>query len=81
MIYPLDYGYLEGTDGGDGEGIDVWLGTQDGPGRVVGALATADHGKRDMELKLLIDCSEEDIRVIVAFLESNQMGLLHLVCS
>ncbi len=26
-IYPLDYGYLEGTSSGDGAGIDVWIGT------------------------------------------------------
>jgi inorganic pyrophosphatase len=26
-IYPLDYGYLEGTTAGDGDGIDVWVGS------------------------------------------------------
>lgn len=25
LIYPLDYGYLEGTAAGDGHDIDVWL--------------------------------------------------------
>ncbi|WP_433292945.1 hypothetical protein ACQPZQ_06310 [Pseudonocardia sp. CA-142604] len=23
-VYPLNYSYLEGADGGDGSGIDVW---------------------------------------------------------
>ena len=27
MVYPLDYGYLEGTSAMDGEGVDVWVGT------------------------------------------------------
>ncbi len=27
LVYPLDYGYLEGTTAIDGGGIDVWLGT------------------------------------------------------
>jgi len=26
MVYPLDYGYLEGTSGGDGNELDVWRG-------------------------------------------------------
>ena len=25
VIYPLDYGYLEGTISADGDGTDVWL--------------------------------------------------------
>ena len=26
-VYPLDYGYLSGTRGGDGGEVDVWVGT------------------------------------------------------
>ena len=26
MVYPLDYGYLEGTSAVDGDGVDVFLG-------------------------------------------------------
>ena len=28
LIYPLNYGYLEGTLAADGDGIDVWIGSQ-----------------------------------------------------
>ena len=28
VVYPLDYGYLEGTQAIDGGGIDVWRGIQ-----------------------------------------------------
>jgi inorganic pyrophosphatase len=27
VVYPLDYGYLQGTSSSDGEGIDVWRGS------------------------------------------------------
>lgn len=30
VIYPADYGYLQGTASMDGEGIDLWLGTAAG---------------------------------------------------
>ncbi len=26
LIYPLDYGHLDGTRAGDGGGVDVWVG-------------------------------------------------------
>ncbi|MEE8291374.1 MAG: hypothetical protein V3R80_07845 [Candidatus Tectomicrobia bacterium] len=27
VMYPLDYGYLQGTSGGDGQEVDVWRGS------------------------------------------------------
>src|SRR5688500_16846162 len=27
LIYPLDYGYLTGLRSGDGDGVDVWIGS------------------------------------------------------
>src|SRR5437763_8416404 len=48
--YPLDYGYLDGTSGGDGEGIDVWRGSLP-DARVTGAIMTVDLRKRDAEVK------------------------------
>ena len=64
FVYPYDYGYLEGTDGGDGAGIDVWIGSV--PGReLVGALLTVDLEKRDTEVKLLLGCTLEEVETIV----------------
>jgi len=41
--YPLDYGYLEGTRAGDGDGIDVWIGSL--PDKTVTAIVcTVDLG-------------------------------------
>jgi inorganic pyrophosphatase len=66
LIYPLDYGFLEGTTGGDGQGIDVWLGNGAGK-RVTGVACTVDRTKRDAELKVLVDCTEEDMGIIWRF--------------
>ena len=66
LIYPLDYGYLEGTTAGDGDGIDVWFGSLDSK-TLTGILCTFDTIKRDAEIKLLVGCTNEDIRVILSF--------------
>jgi inorganic pyrophosphatase len=65
-IYPLDYGYLEGTTASDGDGIDVWMGSLN-PKTLTGILCTFDTIKRDAEIKLLIGCTDEDIRAIRNF--------------
>ncbi len=66
MIFPLDYGYLEGTSSMDGGGIDLWLGTA--PHRNLTAIAcTIDTKKKDSEIKLIIGCTEEEISIIEAF--------------
>ncbi len=41
---------------GDGQGIDVWLGSSGARG-VTGVLSTIDLLKRDIEIKLLLGCS------------------------
>ncbi|HEX5807830.1 MAG TPA: hypothetical protein VFY25_04140 [Anaerolineales bacterium] len=74
LIYPLDYGYLENTSAGDGDGIDIWLGSlstvnEAGNAKTLtGILCSFDTLKRDAEIKLLIDCSDEDIQIIRDFL-------------
>lgn len=73
VMYPLDYGYLENTTSGDGSGIDLWLGSLntvtngDGMKKLTGILCTFDTLKRDAEIKLLIQCTENDIQVIRDF--------------
>jgi inorganic pyrophosphatase len=72
-IYPLDYGYLEGTTSSDGEGIDVWIGSARGRG-VVGVICTVDLPKREIETKILIDCSDPDIETVQSFFTRMSMG-------
>ena len=62
-VYPLDYGYLEGTSSMDGDGIDVWVGT-DEDRSIKGIICTVDLLKRDSEIKILLGCTEEEILLL-----------------
>lgn len=74
-IYPYDYGYLEGTQSGDGAGIDVWVGSQ--PERKITAIVcTVDMQKRDSEIKLLVGCTAEEAREIRDFHENGGQSAL-----
>src|SRR5437899_2287817 len=66
LVYPLDYGYLEGTTSGDGQGIDVWIGSL-ADKVLTGILCTFDRVKRDAEIKLLAGCSAQDVETILQF--------------
>ncbi len=56
---------MENTSGGDGGGIDVWLGSL--PERkLVGVLCTVDLAKQDTEVKLLVDCTGQEVQEILA---------------
>ncbi len=66
MIYVADYGFLRNTSSMDGGGIDVWCGA--GGGRQISAaIVTVDLLKRDSEIKILLDCTEEEIARIMSF--------------
>jgi inorganic pyrophosphatase len=69
LIYPLDYGYIEGTTAGDGDGIDLWIGSLGGTA-LTGILCTFDTVKRDAEIKLLAGCTEQDVATILHFYSS-----------
>jgi len=58
-IYPLDYGYLDGTTAIDGVGVDCWRGSL-ADAVVTGAIVTVDVYKADCEVKWLIGCTEAD---------------------
>ncbi len=71
MIYPLDYGYIPGTVGGDGAEVDVFVGSSDSG--LTAALITHDLGKGDRELKLLWNTSKAGIAAALAFLQRDHM--------
>jgi inorganic pyrophosphatase len=80
LVYPLDYGYLEGTTAIDGGGIDVWLGTakkddcSNSATKFISALVlTVDLHKNDTEIKILLDCNEAEIQTILAWHNSQMM--------
>ena len=69
-IYPLDYGFPEDTTSGDGQGIDVWLGSSD-THHLTAVLCIADLKKRDTELKLLLGCTLGEMQTIFTFLNGH----------
>lgn len=66
ILYPLDYGYLDGTRAIDGGGVDVWCGSGD-RARVTGVVASLDLTRRDGELKLLLGCTGDEMDLIRVF--------------
>jgi inorganic pyrophosphatase len=77
LVFPLDYGYLAGTSGGDGDGIDVWRGSAAHTG-LVAIVCTVDMKKRDAEYKLVIGATEADLRTIEAFHNGLYMSAILL---
>ena len=66
IVYPIDYGYVNGTTSADGEEQDIFVGTaQNG---LVGAIFTEDLQKGDSECKLIYDCSPEEIYLVNGFI-------------
>ena len=61
FIYPLDYGYLKNTTAMDGDGIDIWKGS-DGD-YVDAVICTVDLLQKDSEIKILIGCNEDEKRL------------------
>jgi coenzyme F420-0:L-glutamate ligase/coenzyme F420-1:gamma-L-glutamate ligase len=72
LIYPLDYGYLEGTMAIDGGGVDVWVGSGS-PAEVEALAITVDLAKRDAEVKILIGCRQAEIDLVMDFLNGERM--------
>ena len=71
-IYPLDYGYLAGTASMDGDGIDLWRGT-DPAQRLDAVVCTVDLMKRDSEIKLLIGCTEDEKAAVMRWHNDSDM--------
>lgn len=63
FIYQVDYGYLKNTSSMDGDGIDVWVGT-DSEQKIDAVMCIVDLMKRDSEIKILIGCTEEEKRIV-----------------
>lgn len=70
FLYPLNYGYLTGTAGGDNSEIDVWQGSMVDQ-RLVGVACTVDTLKADAEIKLLLGCTDDEIGIIDRFHNSD----------
>lgn len=66
IVYPVDYGYLEGTSSMDGGGIDIWRGTAR-HNSIDAIICTLDLLKKDSEIKLLIGCTAKEKNLVYEF--------------
>ena len=62
FFYRVDYGYLKDTTSMDGAGIDVWVGSTEK--KVVAIMCIVDLLKKDSEIKILIGCTEEEMKIV-----------------
>lgn len=76
-IYPVAYGFIPGTVGGDGDPVDVFVGSACRSG-LTGLIATRDAVKQDTEVKLLWNVSDAETAAALAFHNAGGMTA-HLV--
>lgn len=75
IVYPLDYGFLEGTRSGDGQGIDVWIGSLVQQ-TLSAVIVTTDLAKKEVEIKLLVGCTHEEMQTILRLHQSGMQAAL-----
>lgn len=66
IVYPIDYGFVNGTDTVDGAEMDVFKGTA--ANGLVAAIFTEDRRKGDLEAKLIVDCTPQEIYLVNGFI-------------
>ncbi len=71
-IYPIDYGFIPGTASSDGQGIDLFHGTAQN-GEIAGIICTLDDVKKDSEIKVLFECTEEEVQTALRILSFPPM--------
>lgn len=70
LIYQVDYGYINDTRSMDMQGIDVFRGSLNSSS-VIGVFCTLDSLKHDSEIKVVLDCTEEEIKTLVHQLNTS----------
>jgi inorganic pyrophosphatase len=68
LVYPVDYGYL--SDSNSDEKISIYKGSQ-ASGSVDAVVVCADILKKDIDVKLLVGCSEKEQLKILEFLDQT----------
>lgn len=70
IIYPIDYGFIRETTSGDGDEVDLFVGTA--AAGLVGLIATVDHRRGDREMKLLYRCTPEEVYLVNGFINFDR---------
>ncbi|MCF0108667.1 MAG: Inorganic pyrophosphatase [Erysipelotrichaceae bacterium] len=70
LIYPTSYGHLqETTSTSSTEGVCVYKGTKGS--QITGIVIAADILKKDLDAKILIGCTEEEVDQVLRFLNQT----------
>ena len=72
-VYPVDYGYLAETASMDSSGIDVWIGST-GFTQVDGVMCSVDIDKNDIEIKVLLSCTDDEMEQIYELINTGQQA-------
>lgn len=70
LVYPVDYGYLNDTLSAS-DGISLYKGS--GNSGLQHVVISADVLKKDVEVKLIVDCTDEEIKEILFFLNQTDL--------
>jgi len=70
MTYPVDYGFIANTKSMDEAGIDIFVGRENKK-KINGIICIADRIKNDSEIKIIYGCNENEIEVILDFLNNS----------
>ncbi|BBM73653.1 inorganic diphosphatase [Rhodothermus marinus] len=70
IIYPIDYGYINGTRSSDGEPVDLFVGR--GHRGLVGAILTIDRRRSKREVKFLYNCTAEEVYLVNGFINFDR---------
>lgn len=70
IVYPLDYGYINGTRSSDGEPVDVFVGSA--ATGLVGLILTVDYRQQKREAKLLYQCSAVEVYTAHGFINYDR---------
>lgn len=70
IIYPIDYGFIPETTAGDGQPVDIFVGSADNG--LVALIITVDHRKQDREFKLIYNCSPNEVYLVNGFINFDR---------
>ena len=79
LVYPLEYGYLVDVDEGN-EYVHIGVFKGNGSNRQVNAVVIcADILQKELDVKLLIGCTDDDERAVLEFLNQTEFKKTILV--
>lgn len=79
LIYPVDYGYLMEVDHTTHK-LSYFRGSRVGPTQIGAIVVIADILQKETEIKLLINCTEEEQERVLVFLNQTEFQKGVLLC-